>query len=283
MSETISISKVSTPNATIHVCTSPDEGEFVNSHVIETHSSLLLIDLPLLKPYGLELSAYLESLHKPISRILITHSHPDHWFCTSYFDKSLIYAFRETIDEIHRMKDIYISFHQQIHKDLMPDEIIVPERYMEEKEVYLDNVKIVINKHRFVEDETLMIVELPEEGVLLGQDLIYNRTYMYVGTKKEDGSLAIDYWIESLRYYQAKHYKIIVPGHGEVADYSIFDECISYLLFNIEVIGKAKDGNDFIAQVQSKYPNYRTPLMLYNSVFMLYGAQGLNLSSQVSA
>jgi glyoxylase-like metal-dependent hydrolase (beta-lactamase superfamily II) len=61
----------------IHTFTAPERGWQVNSHIVELPSQLLVVDSQYLLPYAREVVAYTEQLKKPISRVYITHYHPD--------------------------------------------------------------------------------------------------------------------------------------------------------------------------------------------------------------
>ena len=63
----------------IHVVQCPVLGEMVNSIIIESSNKLVIIDVPLLRPYSKTLREYANQLGKLIDRVIITHAHPDHW------------------------------------------------------------------------------------------------------------------------------------------------------------------------------------------------------------
>ncbi len=268
----LKISKVEKEGLTIHSVTSPDEGEMVNSQIIETANKVVIIDTPLLKEYGVEFRSYVDSLGKTIDRVLTTHSHPDHWFCLSYFEDIPKYAFQETIEQIAGVKDLVVGFHTQVHGDMMPEKIILPDLPIEEGELVIDGVKLLLKKFLYVEDNCLMVVEIPDHDILMAQDLIYKETHMYIATKNPDSSYAVDNWVKVLEEYKAKAMATIVPGHGEITDSSVFQGCIDYLKFSLEAITSAANGDDYIKKVKEKYPDYRIPLMLDMTKVMSFPA-----------
>src|SRR5262252_9550835 len=66
------------PSLTIHTFTAPEDGWLVTSHVAELSSQLLIIDAQYTLPYAREVAGYAASLNKPLSRLYVTHYHPDH-------------------------------------------------------------------------------------------------------------------------------------------------------------------------------------------------------------
>ena len=65
--------------ATIHTYTAPEAGWRANSHVIELASQVVLFDAPLTEAYAGEVLALAGSLRKPVTRLYISHAHPDHF------------------------------------------------------------------------------------------------------------------------------------------------------------------------------------------------------------
>ncbi|MCX6635651.1 MAG: MBL fold metallo-hydrolase, partial [Acidobacteria bacterium] len=88
------------PGVTLHCLSSGEDGEFVNSVIIETGRALVVIDTMNLIPYSRELRSYADSLGKTIERVLITHAHPDHWFGLDSFKDVPTFAFAETRADI---------------------------------------------------------------------------------------------------------------------------------------------------------------------------------------
>jgi len=264
------VTKVKKGDITVHVFTSPEEGEMVNSQIVETPNAVVMIDVPLLKPYAQEHRQYIEGIGKPIQKIFASHAHPDHWFCLSHFKDHKIFAFKETIDQMKMLKDLAINYHKSLHAELMPDEVILPTDTINEGAIRIDGITFNLYKLINAEDNAMMVIDIPSINTLLPQDLVYNKCYMYVATKTQDGKFTIDTWINYLKEFKKKGYETIIPGHGRPTDSSIFDENIAYLTFAKKVIESAKDGKEFISRFKSKYPDYQIELVLTMSEFMIY-------------
>jgi hypothetical protein len=65
---------------TIHTYVAPEASVQVTSHIIETAKSLVIVDTQFLQSFGKEVRAYADSLKKPISQVILSHEHPDHWY-----------------------------------------------------------------------------------------------------------------------------------------------------------------------------------------------------------
>lgn len=66
--------------------------EGVSDHVIETPSSLILVDVAQVKASNDELKAFIASLGKPLARIYISHDHAHHWIGLPDFPNVPVYA-----------------------------------------------------------------------------------------------------------------------------------------------------------------------------------------------
>lgn len=111
---------------TLHTFTSPDFGEGVNNHVIETRHERIVIDVPLYRPYAAAFLSYLRGLGKPIERILLSYAHPDHWLSLMHFPGIPSVAYPEVIAEMVVLRDRALSYHQSIHPELAPTAVAMP-------------------------------------------------------------------------------------------------------------------------------------------------------------
>src|SRR5277367_4831764 len=88
----------------VHTYAAPDDGWCVNTHVLELTTQLLVVDAQYTLPYAREVLAYAERLGKPISRLYITHYHPDHLLGAVVF-QAPIYALAEVKAKIEAVGD----------------------------------------------------------------------------------------------------------------------------------------------------------------------------------
>src|SRR6476660_6639670 len=63
----------------IHSYLSPGDGLQVNTQMIEGPNAVVIFDGQLLLPYADEVASYVQTLGKPIDRIILSHAHTDHW------------------------------------------------------------------------------------------------------------------------------------------------------------------------------------------------------------
>src|SRR5258708_10163433 len=63
----------------IHSYLSPLDGFHVNTQMIEGPTAIVIFDGQLLLPYADEVASYVQTLGKPVERIILSHAHTDHW------------------------------------------------------------------------------------------------------------------------------------------------------------------------------------------------------------
>ena len=83
----------------IHTYTSLEAGCLVNTHIIELPTQLLVVDAQSTLTFAREVVKYAETLEKPITRVYISHHHPDHLLGAAAFSAPL-YALAEVTASI---------------------------------------------------------------------------------------------------------------------------------------------------------------------------------------
>ena len=270
----IKIEKVVLDTVTIHCVQSPEDGELTNAQVIETAGKLMLVDTLQLKPHSEELRNYIETLGKPLDRIIITHLHPDHWMGAPAFKDVPIYALNEVIGAISGMADYFIGYHRSLHPE-NADQVIfgdknLPTLTLSEGILEFDGVELNLIKILDTECQVNLLVEILGEKVLLAQDLIYNDVFAYFGDKTMGGQYCFDNWINELVHLKSKGFQHILPGHGQPTDASVFDKQIDYLKYVKQLVYQGLQGQELIEKIVSRYPEYRLQLTLHMSNYMLF-------------
>jgi glyoxylase-like metal-dependent hydrolase (beta-lactamase superfamily II) len=259
---------------TIHCVQAPEDGEMTNAQVIETSERLILVDTLQLKTHSDELKSYIESLGKPLDRVIITHFHPDHWMGAPSFKGYPIYALGEVIGGINAMADYFIGYHRSLHPDnadtVIHAEKVLPTELLAEGILEIDGIKLNMVKVVDTESPVNLIVELPDQGVLLAQDLIYHKVYAYFGDRTSDGQYCFDNWIAALEGLKSKEFKHIFPGHGDPAGSEVLDEQIDYLKFVKKLVYDGAQGEELLGKIAAQYPDYRLHLTLHMSNYMLF-------------
>ncbi len=260
------ISIIEKGGAKLHTYTSPEDGLLVNTHIIETKDKLVVIDTQLLRKYAKEVKAYVESLAKPIERIIITHSHPDHWFGLEYFEGAPTYSLKETKEEIEKMGAMFIDAEKKMFGSEITDKVSVPQSEIKEGSEIICGARFEFEKVGGAEAGVQLLIRLPELSAIIVQDIASNRVHLFTGEK------AFDSWMGILKELnELKEYGTVLVGHGEPADSSVYDKNIAYLEYAKEAFASAKSGEELKKKLLEKFPEHRAPVIVDISNAYLYG------------
>src|SRR5580698_2825552 len=100
-----SIAKTFAKPLTIHTYTAPEDGWVVNSHILEFPTQIFVVDAQYRLKYAEEVKAYAANLAKPITRLYVTHFHPDHVLGAQVFGDVPVYALAEVKAKIEAVGD----------------------------------------------------------------------------------------------------------------------------------------------------------------------------------
>ncbi len=249
----------------IHTFTSSEDGIFVNTHVIETKNRLVMVDTQLLRVHAKEVREYVDSLGKPVDRVIITHSHPDHWFGLEYFEDLPIYSLPEIKEEIEKFGETFINAEKKVFGDAITTKVILPEHEIKSGVEIIDGLKYEFEKVDEAEAGVQLLIKLPELAVMIAQDIAFNNVHMFIGQN------AFDSWIRVLKDLKKRRgFDTILVGHGEKSDMSVFDKNIAYLEYAKKTFESVDNGNDLKQQLIKKFPGYRSQIILDISNSFLY-------------
>ncbi len=248
---------------TVHTYTAPDEGWRVNSHIIELPSQLLIVDAQYMLPHAREVVAYATQLAKPITRLYLSHYHPDHVLGAAAFSAP-IYALAEVIAIIEAAGDLIAAEEQAKHGDAIPDHAERPTDVVEPGIETIDGVPIDFIRLTSAETEHALMIGLPNHSILITQDLIYNHVHAFVGER------AFANWHEALNRTQRLHYQKLLPGHGDPGGHDLYDEMRDYLAVAREAYLDADTEEDFKQRLLDDFPDYHARALLDHEARFLF-------------
>jgi glyoxylase-like metal-dependent hydrolase (beta-lactamase superfamily II) len=210
----------------IHTYTSPEAGWLVNTHIIELPTQLLVVDAQYTLTFASEVVRYAETLEKPITRVYISHFHPDHLLGAAAFSAPL-YALAEVIAKIDAVGDRVASEEHEKHLRL-----------------------------QLAETENALMIALPDHGILIAQDFLYHGVHVFLGER------AFDTWIQMLQEFKMLPYDLLLAGHGTSGGPEIYDQMIQYLSFAKEALAKSSSGEDLKERLIAGFPNFGGRVLL---------------------
>ena len=248
---------------TVHSYMAPADGLFVTSQILETPNQIVIVDAQYTRPYAMEVLDYVRGLNKSVSRIYVSHSHPDHWNGLSAFAGYPIYTLPEIKAEISAragrgQADSAAANPAADVREISADVL------SSGKEV-IDGVRFEFEKVSAAEGSVHLLIRLPEISTLVAQDLVYNNVHLYAGQNE------FDHWLSVVSELKSRNSDTtILTGHGKPVDRSGYDRMIAYLEDLRQFRVTSKNGEELKQKLLEKYPAYNGSRLIDISLPRLY-------------
>jgi glyoxylase-like metal-dependent hydrolase (beta-lactamase superfamily II) len=255
--------------ATIHTYTAPETGWHVNSHLIELPSQLVLFDAQLTPGYAREVLKIASALGKPLTRLYISHAHPDHFVGAALVDAPS-YALARVKELIDSSGDVRIERGYQNtpgHEGDGPVTARPVDHVVEAGREIIDGVAFSFEAVADAETTEQLMIGLPDSGVLMTQDVAYNRVHLFIGEH------AFDAWNAAITSLEASAYDVILPGHGLPGGRGIFAAGHRYLDVARAALAAATGPDDLNRRLEGAFPEYGGTAMQGLQNFYLFPDQ----------
>jgi glyoxylase-like metal-dependent hydrolase (beta-lactamase superfamily II) len=253
----------------VHTYTAPEDGWRVNSHIVELGTQLIVIDAQYTLPYAREVIEYAKTRNKPITRLFVTHYHPDHLLGAAAFAMP-IHALAEVKAKIQAVGDRVASEEHEKFPDTIPSHAEKPSLIVQPGEEVIDGVRFEFILLQHAETENALMIGFPDHGLLITQDLVYNNVHVFLGER------GFDSWIAALAKFQALPYPRILPGHGVPAGPELYDHMRHYLTTARDLLSHSVDAPDFKARLTAAFPSYGGHALIDHQQRFLFPPQRAN-------
>jgi glyoxylase-like metal-dependent hydrolase (beta-lactamase superfamily II) len=248
----------------------------VNTWWIETPRSVIVVDVQRDLPHAREALAAVRATGKPVSALLITHGHPDHYAGIGLFKEAYpaapVHASALTTATI---RDDAYGFNALLRR-MMPGDF--PERVVPPDSVFADNATLSIDGVRIVTREmgksdanSMTAFYLPATGDLFPGDIVLPRMHAFFHEQASSEWLAaIDRL--AILFPQARR---LHPGHGEAGELqATSEEARGYIVGarRLAATALAEHGAGDAAQasvaqaLRARHPGHGFPANLENMV-----------------
>jgi len=258
---------------TVHSYLSPADGDLVCSDIVETANRVIIVDAQLLLPYAREVRDYATRLGKPIDRVLVTHSHPDHFSGLEVFADLPIHAGQGTVYALATWGKGIMDFKRQTlgeRASQYASSLPLPSVTGAPGSETVDGVELVFAPVYNSEQAEIMTVEIPSERLLIAADVVYNGVHPVVGDKNPQRERMFDGWVAALQSLQSRDIARIVPGHGKPTDLASIPPMIEYIQFTKQLFESGVPEGEFRNQVLARYPGLGGQELVEYSVVFLY-------------
>jgi metallo-beta-lactamase superfamily protein len=257
----------------IHSYLSPLDGFQVNTQMIEGPTAVVIFDGQLLLPYAKEVASYVQTLGKPVERIVLSHAHTDHWsglqVLTESFPDARVFALNGIADQLHARGQARLDSFRPIYDDRIATKVTVPTEIIAEGVQQIDGITYDFQRFVDAESDLQLAALLPEQKVLMAFDLVFS--------PNEHAFTVVDHFdhwmivLERLKVLQG--YDTITIGHDTPVHRSAIDSTITYIKRAREIHAVSADAKTYSDGLKAAFPDRQLASMVDFSANLLYAAR----------
>jgi glyoxylase-like metal-dependent hydrolase (beta-lactamase superfamily II) len=256
----------------IHSYLSPADGLHVNTQMVEGPNAVVIFDAQLLLPYADEVASYVQTLGKPIDRIILSHAHTDHWgglqVLTERFPNAGVFALDGIADQVRARGPARLDALRRTYGDKVATKVTVPTETITEGPQRIDGVTYDFKRFVDGESDLQLAALLSDQKVLMAFDLVFSRNqHAFTGANQ------FDHWIivlESLKALQG--YDTIIIGHDTPVGRSAIDSTITYVKRAKEIHAASANEKTYSENLRAAFPDLQQAGFVDLSGSYLYAA-----------
>ena len=257
----------------IHSYLSPADGFQVNTQMIEGPTAVVIFDGQLLLPYADEVASYVQTLGKPVDRIILSHAHTDHWsglqVLTERFPDARVFALDGVADQLRARGQARLDSFRPIYGDKIATKVTVPAETIAEGLQRIDGITYDFKRFVDAEADLQLAALLPEQKVLMAFDLVFSpNEHAFTVVDHFDHWMII---LESLKALQG--YDTITIGHDTPVHRSAIDSTITYVKRAKEIYAASADAKTYSESLKAAFPDRQLAGIVDFSAKLLYAAR----------
>ncbi len=245
----------------------------VNSYIFENGTSVVVMDVLRNSKEALDLVEVIKKKDLPLTHILISHGHPDHYIGMNVVSRAFPEAMIVTPSE--KIKADILGFSQYMESigwldgepDLKPRTEKNPDGFDYQGKIQVltsDKLELVgggvldiSTGYLAAEAEHLSTVFSKDLNAFFTSDFCYNGVHLWLGpgVSKEH----IKNWKEELNKMKEKYGgtdTIIFPGHGEKSTPELFDQVLNYIDDFENTIANSSSKEEAVSTMKRIYPSW---------------------------
>jgi len=226
-------------------------GNILNTAFIVTTDGVVMIDSGPSRRFAEQQRAAIAAVtDQPISRVYITHHHPDHFLGNQVYEDVPVYALPASIKGIQRDGEMFTdNMYRMVGDWMLGTKVTVPTQSVQPGVEKLGGHELELIKMQGHTAADLVIFDRTT-GVLFAGDIVFNQRAATTphATLKD--------WFQSLQQLKALPFKVLVPGHGSVTTNSApIAQTKDYLEWLAAILQEgAESGMDMAEVMQAPTP-----------------------------
>jgi glyoxylase-like metal-dependent hydrolase (beta-lactamase superfamily II) len=248
----------------VHTHTSAPDKFFVNSFIIEGLRGLVLVDTQFVLSEAQALAGKLAALGKPLSGIIITHPHPDHYnglaTILAAHPGTPVFATPATAAGIQATAEPKRAYWTPLVGNDYPQEFAFPNHVIQDGEsISLDGIELRAVDFGAAECADNVAFALPQLDTVIISDLVYNRVHPWLAEGRSGK------WLDALARATQLFggARALLPGHGAAGGVDLLAAQSDYITAMREAVaGVAGGGLDAAgkaairARMTGLYPDF---------------------------
>ena len=250
----------------------------VNSFIFSNGKSLIVMDVQRKTYEAQKLANIIKAKNLPLTHILISHGHTDHftgmdWFHKEFPETQIVVA-NEPIKRDIKGYAIYMSqggrtgAEPALEPGLLPKSAENPKGFDYEHWIHVlpGNTLTMIGggtlelttDYKPAEAGHTTTVYSKDLNALFLADFGYNKVHLWMGDDIDNERIAT--WraeLVRIKSLYASRNPTVYPGHGDPTDMTLFDNMIRYIDDFMRITSAAKSRDEAMQKMQALYPDYK--------------------------
>lgn len=246
----------------------------VNSFIFSNGKSLIVMDVQRATSEAKKLEKVIKAKGLPLTHILVTHGHPDHYtgmrYLSEAFPKAEIVVATAKIKADIKGFSTWMESVGWLDKEpgLKPKTAKNPNGFDYDGKIRVlqgnkltfgigDGALTLDTDHPAAESDHSTTVYVKDLNALFASDWAYNKVHLWMGSGVTDKHVAN--WrahLVKLKERYASRNPTIYPGHGDKADIGLLDTLVKYIDNFRRIVASAKSKQEAMAKMKSLYKGY---------------------------
>ncbi len=243
----------------------------VNSWLLEAGTEVALVDAQLVVPEAAKVVELVRATGKKLAWVWISHGHPDHYAglqaIAAAFPGVPLYARPVTAEDGPALLKKFDAPLQKFFPGEMASGPVALTPYTQPT-LKVGDVEVQIVDLQGGEHASTTMLVIPSQRIALTGDLVYNRVHPWLNELDDRGVLAHLDMLEARTDIDR-----FFPGHGAPFEKSYIATYRTYVTDFLAEVPLAADGNDLIARMWRRYPDWQTLAGLRFSANAYIGAR----------
>ncbi len=228
----------------------------VNSWLLETATEVAVVDAQLVMPEAERVVALVRATGKRLAWVWVSHGHPDHYAglqaLATAFPGVPLYARPSTVADGPALLQKFDAPLKKFFPGEMTTGPVALSPYTGAT-IAVGGVELKIVDVEGGEHPTSTMLLVPSLRAALIGDLVYNRVHPWLNEMDDAGVLKHVDMLGALADVDTFY-----PGHGEPFGRDFLPVYRGYVTDFLAEVPQAKDGNDLVARMWRRYPDWRT-------------------------